>query len=321
MARIRSIKPEFWTSEQILDLSHAARLAFIGLWNFSDDEGRHKASGKSLKAEVFPGDDLTVANVDAMMDELIRSDLIDEYYDDEGRHVWQITGWTKHQKISHPTPSKFGPKPPKDELNDRGTLFDNSRNGANRGAKDSVKPTEDSGALRNLPEDSSLKGVEGKGKEGIRRESRGGEGMQGEGRNTADAVVAANTATPPDDILLLRDALVRYNAMAKKAGLAEAQRLTKDRKSKLRQRLDEADGIEGWQKALDNLAASAFCTGDNDRNWRADFDFMLQAKSFTKLMEGAYDTRPDRRTGGNRPRGVDAAAEIIQEIHDEGAEQ
>lgn len=37
MPRIRTIKPEYWTSEQVLDLSIPARLAFIGLWNFCDD--------------------------------------------------------------------------------------------------------------------------------------------------------------------------------------------------------------------------------------------------------------------------------------------
>ena len=41
MARIRTIKPEFWTSEQVVDCSPTARLLFIGLWNFCDDGGVH----------------------------------------------------------------------------------------------------------------------------------------------------------------------------------------------------------------------------------------------------------------------------------------
>jgi hypothetical protein len=40
---------------------------------------------------------------------------------------------------------------------------------------------------------------------------------------------------------------------------------------------------------MDALERSAFCRGENDRGWRADFDFLLQPKSFTKLLEGAYD--------------------------------
>jgi hypothetical protein len=49
MARIRTVKPEFWTSEQVMELSPLARLAFIGMWNFCDDAGVHTASAKRLK--------------------------------------------------------------------------------------------------------------------------------------------------------------------------------------------------------------------------------------------------------------------------------
>lgn len=51
MARIRSIKPEFWTSEQVMALSPLARLAFLGMWNFCDDAGIHPASAKTLNAQ------------------------------------------------------------------------------------------------------------------------------------------------------------------------------------------------------------------------------------------------------------------------------
>ena len=63
MARIRTIKPEFWTSEQVMECSPLARLLFIGVWNFCDDAGNHPMSAKTLKALVFPGDDITSAKV------------------------------------------------------------------------------------------------------------------------------------------------------------------------------------------------------------------------------------------------------------------
>jgi hypothetical protein len=46
MARIRTIRPEFWTSEQVTECSMPARLLFIGLWNFCDDGGRMPYSPK-----------------------------------------------------------------------------------------------------------------------------------------------------------------------------------------------------------------------------------------------------------------------------------
>lgn len=40
MARIRSIKPEFWTDDDMLELSDSCALFFVALWNFCDDEGK-----------------------------------------------------------------------------------------------------------------------------------------------------------------------------------------------------------------------------------------------------------------------------------------
>ena len=106
MPRIRTIKPEYWTSEQVVELSLEARLAFIGLWNFADDWGRHPASAKSLKLRVFPGDTIDAA---ALVEELVVNGLVFEYEADRGR-FWQVLGWFRNQRIDrrgaprHPHP-------------------------------------------------------------------------------------------------------------------------------------------------------------------------------------------------------------------------
>lgn len=97
MARIRSIKPQFWTSEQIADCSPNARLLFIGLWNFCDDYGVHPASPARLKMEVFPSDPFSKADIREMVDELLQVDLLKEY-DVGGQRYWLVTGWASHQK-------------------------------------------------------------------------------------------------------------------------------------------------------------------------------------------------------------------------------
>ncbi len=101
MARIRTIKPEFWTSEQVMELSPIARLAFVGMWNFCDDQGVHPASAKTLKAEVFPSDDISSSDVQAMVDHMIEQGLI-EVFTSAGKSYWWVTGWN-HQKIEKPT--------------------------------------------------------------------------------------------------------------------------------------------------------------------------------------------------------------------------
>jgi hypothetical protein len=103
MARIRSIKPEFWTSEQVVECSPIARLLFIGMWNFCDDGGNHPASFKTLKMEVFPGDDITLSQIETYTLELLKHNLLVQYDGGNGRKYWHVTGW-HHQKIDKPNP-------------------------------------------------------------------------------------------------------------------------------------------------------------------------------------------------------------------------
>lgn len=110
MSRIRSIKPEFWTSEQVMECSPLARLLFIGMWNFCDDQGVHPASTKTLRAEIFPSDDISAHQITGMISELVAQGLLVEFQAD-GRAWWHVTGWS-HQKIDRPSRSKY-PSPPK----------------------------------------------------------------------------------------------------------------------------------------------------------------------------------------------------------------
>lgn len=110
MARIRTIKPEFWTSEQIMECSPLARLLFIGLWNFCDDRGVHPVAYKTLKAEVFPADDILSSDVERMVSELVSIGLL-VVFEAEGRKWWYVTGW-RHQLINRPSKSRY-PEPPR----------------------------------------------------------------------------------------------------------------------------------------------------------------------------------------------------------------
>lgn len=86
-------------------------------------------------------------------------------------------------------------------------------------------------------------------------------------------------------------ALAEFNRIAALVAWPKAQKLTNDRRAKLRQRLKEAGGLSGWTAALERAARSPLLTGQNNRDWRANFDFFLQASSFLKLNEGNYDDK------------------------------
>lgn len=108
MARIRSIKPEFCTSDQLADCSPTARLLFVLMWMHCDDGGVHQASEKRLRMECFPGDSFSKEQVREWIDELITAGLLAEF-EAHGERYWYVTGWEKHQKIDKPTYRYPGP--------------------------------------------------------------------------------------------------------------------------------------------------------------------------------------------------------------------
>lgn len=97
-------------------------------------------------------------------------------------------------------------------------------------------------------------------------------------------------------------------------------KLTPPRKASAKQRLRECRDLDGWRKAMVRARASPFLTGGNASGWRADFDFFMQAKSFTKLLEGSYDARsPSGNYPAGRPRsGADLALDVGNELLGQG---
>ena len=95
----------------------------------------------------------------------------------------------------------------------------------------------------------------------------------------------------PDSSDECRPALEAYNATAEQIGLPKAQKLTDTRRSRLKARLKDCGGLEGWEFALAKMRDSPFLRGENDRGWKADLDFLLTQSKFVKLMEGGYDQR------------------------------
>ena len=114
MARIRTIKPEFWASEQVMDCKPITRLLFIGLWNFVDDFGRAPVAPRTIKAQVMPGDSCSGSDIQDMLNELSAVGLIRFYTADE-KMFFEITGWSKHQKIDNPSKYKVCPAPSDDQ--------------------------------------------------------------------------------------------------------------------------------------------------------------------------------------------------------------
>lgn len=106
MARMRTIKPETFTSETLSLVSVHARWTFAGLWTYCDDEGRGRALPALIKAAIWPlDDDVTAKDVAVHLDELETRHLICRYQAD-GKSYLHVVNFGEHQKPNRPLPSK-----------------------------------------------------------------------------------------------------------------------------------------------------------------------------------------------------------------------
>lgn len=108
-----------------------------------------------------------------------------------------------------------------------------------------------------------------------------------------------------------------FNELASEVGLAQVQKLTPSRKTKLTSRMKDAGGIEGWKIVLDMVRGSDFLTGKKSE-WKADFDFLVTASKFVKVMEGSYaNVKPTNPSGGGQGAEIRAELERLAKIETE----
>lgn len=282
MARIRTIKPEFWASEQVMECSPMARLLFIGLWNFCDDAGNHVASERTIKAEIFPGDDISTDDVRRMLAELSANGLI-AFYASNDKGFIHVTGW-KHQKIERPS-FKHPAYPGTVSANDRRTLGDQS-------------PPEGNGR-------------EGKGEEEEQSSLRSD--LSPQLPLTGDQ--AAAKTDPPADLQarksqriqqIAEEAQAAYNRiLAKPAGLLTACTvLNKPRLKAVDKAIPTAKLLckalygservvaQFWEDYFAEASRDGFHSGrgpygNGHENWRPDFEFLLREDVMAKLFDRA----------------------------------
>ena len=99
MARIRSIKPEFWDDEHIASLPMPCRLFYIGCWTFADDQGVFNANPSFLKSRIFPyDDDLKVSEVKSWLKKLEENRMIIPFSHDRDSY-YIVRSFSEHQVI------------------------------------------------------------------------------------------------------------------------------------------------------------------------------------------------------------------------------
>lgn len=116
MARIRSIKPEFWTDRALcLKLSRDARMFYAALWNFCDEHGRVSADPFYLKGQIFPYEPEGPDWIDSLIDQLVAAGKAIRYEGDGDPYLF-LPRLDRHQRLEpEKVPSRL-PAPSEEDL-------------------------------------------------------------------------------------------------------------------------------------------------------------------------------------------------------------
>jgi hypothetical protein len=102
MARIRTIKPEFFGDEKLASISRNARLTFIGVLIMSDDYGVVKGHSSWLKNNIYPYDDIKLSEFESWLSEIAAVNAIIPFLH-SGEQFYFIRNFSVHQKVDNPS--------------------------------------------------------------------------------------------------------------------------------------------------------------------------------------------------------------------------
>jgi hypothetical protein len=113
VARIRSVKPEFWADEELaMAVSRDARLLYVGLWNLADEHARLRGDPRFVKGQLFAyDDDLTPKAIEALLDELADAGKVQRYQSGSSTYLF-LPNLAKHQRLEAAKVESRLPAPP-----------------------------------------------------------------------------------------------------------------------------------------------------------------------------------------------------------------
>jgi hypothetical protein len=278
VARIRTIKPEFWKHEDLSALPEITHMLAAALLNHADDEGYFNANPALVKAECLPLREYSLSTQE-MLNQLSNVGYIELGAGADGKRYGRVVKFDEHQRVNRPTASKikvihiaWG-----DGLSAHGALSEGSS-----------------------PE---RKGKEGKGRE------------QGKESTGVDLSTAGGDAAPDDhadddaeegqDLLGNRpkkpavpncphmEIIDLYHEVLPE--LAQVRVWEEDRKELLRARwkgAPERQNLDWWREFFASVREMPFLMGERtDRDGRAfacTLEWLVRPKNFAKVIEGNY---------------------------------
>lgn len=278
MARIRTIKPEFWTHEDLSAQPEATHMLAAALLNHADDEGYFNANPGLVRAACCPLREPSVSVQDSLK-RLVEIGYLRMATAPDGKRYGYVVTFDDHQRVNRPTPSKIKglglvwdeSLPTHTQLSEDSPPERNREQGKEQGKEE--KPSS-SAAPSDAPTD-----LDAKRKERAERLSQ----------ITDDAITAYNSilAKPKG---LLAAVSVKVGREKRRDQVAKCLRV-------VRQICDENYGssiitAQFWQEYFTECAADDFLCGAGPysgahANWRPDFEFLTREATVLKVYDRA----------------------------------
>ena len=276
MARIRTIKPEFWSDEELSALPEATHMLAGALLNHADDYGYFNANPALVKAACSPIREPSVSIPESLR-RLHAEGFIRLGTAPDGKRYGHVIKFDEHQRVSHPTQSK---------ISRLSITWDELQNPPENFAKppESFRPEQGTG----------------KGKEqGKEKEISGS--PNGDHDNPEKETTKADRLSQ-----VTIEAIASFNAiLGKPAGQLASVQLANDvRQTQVKRCLKTAREIcekqygsakitaQFWQDYFAECDRDPFKRGDGPysgthANWRPDFEYLTRNDVMTALFDKA----------------------------------
>ena len=88
-----------------------------------------------------------------------------------------------------------------------------------------------------------------------------------------------------------------YNRLCPK--MNRCMKASDAREKAIKARYSSGYGLEDFEKLFKMAGESRFLNGGNDRNWRADFDWLVRDSNMAKVLEGKYADKEEQKYDGD----------------------
>ena len=88
-----------------------------------------------------------------------------------------------------------------------------------------------------------------------------------------------------------------YNDLCPK--MNRCMKISDARERAVKARYSSGYALEDFEKLFRLAGESRFLNGGNDRNWRADFDWLVRDANMAKVLEGKYENKEEQKYDGD----------------------